>query len=138
MHDGQKYYLDYVDMGLCVIDKTSAELRFVSARRPLIYIQPEANGKAQLQIISNRTQKENKHRIALQGETAFYLFSDGYTDQFGGKKNKKFGFKGLRNLLLDNYRRPMAEQYDLIKDNINSWKASEKQIDDILVIGFKC
>ena len=137
MNDGQKYYADYVDMGLCVIDSDTQELHFNSSRRPLIAIQNEADGQKKIAMFSSRLQPKVKFHFQLSGNTNFYLFSDGYTDQFGGRENKKFGIKNLKNLLLRISDKPMQAQYKIIKDNINQWKKTEKQIDDILVIGFR-
>lgn len=138
MGENQKYDTDYVDIGLCVIDHTADRLSFVSARRPLIYIQQKPNEELELQTVSNRHQKNNQFHIHLKGQTNFYLFSDGYTDQFGSPNNKKFGLRNLKTLLLSIYDKPMAEQHEIIEDVIDRWKAEEKQIDDILVIGFRC
>lgn len=80
-----------------------------------------------------------KHCIDISKPTTFYLFSDGYQDQFGGENNKKFTPKRLRELLLANHQKPMQEQKEILIQTIETWQeeGNEKQIDDILVMGVK-
>ena len=69
-----------------------------------------------------------------KGDT-LYLFSDGYADQFGGPKGKKFRYKQFKQLLLSIYDKSMEEQNEILKGTIKSWKGNLGQIDDIIVIG---
>ncbi|MFN9799643.1 MAG: SpoIIE family protein phosphatase, partial [Bacteroidota bacterium] len=73
----------------------------------------------------------------LREGDCIYLFSDGYADQFGGPKNKKFMRKQFRNTLLSIYHLPMAEQKWRLAETLDRWKGSQEQVDDILVIGVK-
>jgi hypothetical protein len=66
-----------------------------------------------------------------------YLFTDGYADQFGGSKGKKFMYKQLKELLLANSYLSMSEQKNVLKDTISRWKGNLEQVDDILVIGIR-
>lgn len=72
----------------------------------------------------------------LEGDQ-IYAFTDGYIDQFGGKKNKKFKSKQFKNLLLDNCHKNIGEQKKTICETFKNWKAENEQVDDILIIGFK-
>ena len=68
----------------------------------------------------------------------FYMFSDGYQDQFGGPKGKKFMIKRYKKLILDNNHKPMNEQKSTYEQTLIDWIGSDyEQIDDILMIGFK-
>lgn len=67
----------------------------------------------------------------------FYIFSDGYQDQFGGRKSRKFMMKNFRRLLERIHDQPMAKQRDTLKEIIEMWMEGEQQTDDILVIGFR-
>ncbi|MGB0522935.1 MAG: GAF domain-containing protein [Flammeovirgaceae bacterium] len=69
--------------------------------------------------------------------TSFYIFSDGYQDQFGGRKSRKFMLKNFKRLLYRIHDQPMAQQRDTMKEIIEMWMEGEQQTDDILVIGFK-
>ncbi len=77
--------------------------------------------------------------IDLTMPTIFYLFSDGYQDQFGGDKNKKFTTKRIKEILLQNSHLAMAEQEQLYRETIESWimLAKETQTDDITLLGIK-
>jgi serine phosphatase RsbU (regulator of sigma subunit) len=67
------------------------------------------------------------------------MFSDGYPDQFGGPKEKKFMYKAFRRMLGENAHKPMAEQIEILKTAYNNWTNWEdkryEQVDDITVIG---
>jgi len=78
------------------------------------------------------------HEIKLQKGDSFYLFSDGYADQFGGVKGKKLKYKPFKRLLLENSEKPMNEQLIILDEFIENWKGNKyEQIDDICVIGVK-
>ncbi len=77
------------------------------------------------------------HSIDLQKGDTLYLYTDGYADQFGGPKGKKFMYKQLDNLLITISQKPMEEQKYLLASCLNEWKGNLEQVDDILVIGIK-
>ncbi|MGZ3932337.1 MAG: SpoIIE family protein phosphatase, partial [Bacteroidia bacterium] len=66
-----------------------------------------------------------------------YLFTDGYTDQFGGVKGKKLKQKGLTDFLLAKSDHGLAEQSALLERNFEDWKGQLEQVDDVLVIGIR-
>jgi hypothetical protein len=70
-------------------------------------------------------------------ERYFYLFTDGYADQFGGEKGKKFKYKPFKELLLSINKNPMEKQKTIISETIVNWKGDLEQVDDICVIGIK-
>ncbi|OJJ16061.1 hypothetical protein BKI52_35415 [marine bacterium AO1-C] len=134
---------DGMDMALIVIDRTNQVLEFAGAKNPLVYIQ--AN---QLNVIKGDKvpiggeQRESSriftsHRISLDQPTTFYLFSDGFQDQFGGPNNKKFSPGRLRNLLLGIHSQPFTTQKLTLAQTLQDWQAQgqEEQIDDVLLIG---
>jgi serine phosphatase RsbU (regulator of sigma subunit) len=73
----------------------------------------------------------------LQHKDTFYIFSDGYADQFGGASNKKFMVKRLQNELMAMQNLPMHEQKYLVQKLVMDWKGDAEQVDDILLIGVK-
>jgi serine phosphatase RsbU (regulator of sigma subunit) len=77
------------------------------------------------------------HRFDLEPGDAIYLFSDGYVDQFGGEKGKKFKSKAFRELLLSIQLKPMETQKTILNDTFNAWKGDLEQIDDVCVIGVR-
>ena len=80
---------------------------------------------------------------ALKGDVAkargdtFYIFSDGYADQFGGERQKKLMTKRLKQILLSIRHLPMPQQENFLNSFIEEWKAGEEQVDDILILGVK-
>ena len=75
--------------------------------------------------------------MKLMKDDILYLFSDGYPDQKGGAKNKKFYYAPFRELLLKVHQLPMEEQSKQLDKTITQWKGNNEQIDDILVFGVK-
>ena len=75
------------------------------------------------------------HKFKYKDNTTIYMFSDGYSDQFGGIKNKKFLVSQFEEMLLDNNELSMKDQAEILDITFNSWRGNSKQIDDILVIG---
>ena len=133
---------DGMDMALCVIDPKEKTLEYAGAQNPLIYIQ---DGKL-YRIRGNKYpvggfQVENhvysKHLIKLDKPATFYIFSDGFHDQFGGPSGRKFMTKNFRDLLYEIYNMPMSEQKNILDLVIKEWMGDHEQTDDILVIGFR-
>ncbi|MCD6019688.1 MAG: protein serine/threonine phosphatase [Bacteroidetes bacterium] len=77
------------------------------------------------------------NQIALQSGDLIYTFTDGYADQFGGPKGKKFKYKQLEELLLSVHHLPMYEQRRILEQKFVSWKGNLDQVDDVLIIGVK-
>ena len=84
----------------------------------------------------------NSENIKLEKGDLIYLFSDGYPDQFGGPKNKKFKYGPFRELLLSIHKKDMKEQEDILEETIRAWRLDYledgyEQIDDISIIGLR-
>lgn len=134
---------DGMDMALCTIDKKTKTVEYAGARNPLIYIK---NGelfhvKADKQGIGGKKTDLDKsftnHVISYADtETFFYIFSDGFQDQFGGPKNRKFMIKRMKELFLEHHKKPMKEQEKIYNYTIENWMKDVEQTDDIIVIGF--
>jgi serine phosphatase RsbU (regulator of sigma subunit) len=77
------------------------------------------------------------HTVELEKGDCVYLFTDGYADQFGGPKGKKFKYKTLSDLLLRIHRKPCVEQKQILEKTFAEWKGELEQVDDVLVIGIK-
>jgi Serine phosphatase RsbU, regulator of sigma subunit len=135
---------DGMDMALCVVDLDNKVLEYAGAKNPLVYIK---NGE----MVRLKGDKEpvggfhtdqirtyTNHVIPIDTPTSFYLFSDGYADQFGGPDGRKIMLKGFQNILLENHQKPMDDQKEILKSHFVSWIGSDyKQVDDVLVMGFK-
>ena len=133
---------DGMDLVVCVIDKTKHLVEYSGAKNPLIYIQnnelKEIKGN-KMPIGGEQKEEQRlftKHIIELGlAPTTFYLFTDGYQDQFGGEKIQKFMIRQMRNLFLEIHQQDLALQQQILDQTIETWRGNEKQIDDILIIG---
>ncbi|WP_338813691.1 SpoIIE family protein phosphatase [Bernardetia sp. Wsw4-3y2] len=136
---------DGMDISICTIDSNQNQLSFAGAKAPLTYIQ---NGKIKaikgdrMSIGQTFTRKFiprdfTNHQIDISIPTTFYMYSDGYQDQFGGKNNTKFYSKNLRKLLLEIYEQPMKKQRLVFKRTLFKWRNLNKQTDDVTILGFK-
>ncbi|MBS1650423.1 MAG: SpoIIE family protein phosphatase, partial [Bacteroidetes bacterium] len=77
------------------------------------------------------------HTLELKKGETLYLYTDGYADQFGGEKGKKFKYKQLNELLLQVNQLPMNEQEQKLSTTFNNWKGNLEQVDDVCVIGLR-
>ena len=135
---------DGMDMALCIIDKKKGVLEFAGAKNPLIYITKDGQlhkirgdrqsigGFQYTKIVSFK-----KHIIKIDTPMYFYIFSDGYQDQFGGPDRQKFMVRNFEKLLASIYHLSMDEQKRILTETLEAWMSDLSQTDDILVIGFK-
>jgi len=153
---------DGMDIVLISIDNESLELQYSGANNPLYIIRKNGLGitnfdenpkietvqsddavlfefKPDRQPVAvHIVEKEFTTRnFQLQKDDILYAGSDGYVDQFGGNKYKKFMSKNFKTLLLDNYTKPLSEQKNILNKTIEDWKNGYEQIDDILVVGVR-
>ena len=133
---------DSIDIGLCIVDCNSCKLQFSGANRPLIRVR---NGKViefkpDKMTIGLAPLKENSFTNliidTMPGDT-FYLFSDGFSDQFSELTDKKFKHKKLKQLIESVAGLSLAQQKEYLESTFNEWKGSTQQIDDVLVFGFQ-
>jgi serine phosphatase RsbU (regulator of sigma subunit)/HAMP domain-containing protein len=139
--DSSQLTKDGMDMSMCVFDSATLELQFAGAFNPLYIVR---NGelmqyKADKFPIGYRGDDEVKpftnNIIQLQKGDTFYIFSDGYADQFGGPKGKKLMIGNFRDLLLQASALPIEKQKEFLNKTIEEWRGELEQVDDILVIG---
>jgi serine phosphatase RsbU (regulator of sigma subunit) len=79
----------------------------------------------------------SNHKVQLEKGDVIYLFSDGYADQFGGDKGKKFKYRAFKDLLLTLHKLPMEEQHQHIEERFETWRGDLEQIDDVCVMGVR-
>ncbi|PCJ28142.1 MAG: hypothetical protein COA97_02375 [Flavobacteriales bacterium] len=130
---------DGMDIALCSLEGN--KLLYAGANNPLWIIR---NGK----IIETKANKQpigqfdnpepyTTHAFELEKGDSIYIFSDGYVDQFGGEKGKKFKPKAFRELLLSIQDKSMEEQKKIIDDAFETWRGTIEQVDDVCIIGVK-
>jgi len=136
---------DGMDIAICKINHQLNTLEYAGAMRPLWIIENNELKEIKADKIPIGTkQKDRKdpiqyttQTITLNGKGSYYIFTDGYADQFGGPKEKKYSTGKFKELLLTHHSLSMAEQAELIKNEHLKWKGPNEQVDDILIIGFK-
>lgn len=155
---------DGMDVSLCNYNKTLKVLQYSGAQNPLWIVSRNPNKVSSEKEVLNARElgltaydlylheiKPNKqpigkyaelspftnHSIQMEAGDIIYLFSDGYADQFGGPKGKKFKYSTFKELILSVYEQPMAEQRQIIDQRFEEWRGELEQIDDVCVIGVR-
>lgn len=132
---------DGMDIALCNINYDTNVLTFAGANNPLIIIR---NGEI-IEIKANKQPiGEFQNRVPfttntfdLQKDDCIYVFSDGFADQFGGEKGKKFKGKALKSLLLEISALDMKAQRQELDKAFEKWKGDFEQLDDVCLFGVK-
>jgi len=133
---------DGMDISLCIIDKNKGTLQFAGAYNSLFLISNNKplmikGDRMPIGIYMKEKDTFTNHEIDIQPGDMFYMFTDGYIDQFGGDNRRKFRIAPFRELLVAIHDKPMDEQKMILKTTFNQWKGQQEQIDDVLVFGFR-
>ncbi len=134
---------DGMDVSLCVINKKTKKMDFAGAFNSIYLIRNNAiqefipDKQPVGAFIEDNIKLFTSQSFQLLENDVVYMFTDGYADQFGGPKGKKYKYKQLQHLLLSSYTKPFDEQNQIFKSAINDWKGSLEQVDDILLLGYK-
>ncbi len=140
--DRDQFVRDGMDMAFCALDTERLELEYSGANCPLYLVRDRevvqyVPDKMPIGGFELRGRSFTDHRIQLRKGDVVYIFSDGYADQFGGPKGKKFLYRRFRELLIEIHDQPMERQKLLLLEALNQWKGAHEQVDDILVIGMR-
>jgi serine phosphatase RsbU (regulator of sigma subunit) len=141
-NDSESKSRDGMDIALCVFDIKNDRVEYAGANRVLYKI---SNGtlteytptKAAIGGFTSVDFDYKNNSLNYISGDIFYLFTDGYADQFGGNSGKKLMTKNLKQLLISVSKEPMLVQKEIIGKSFESWKGTYDQIDDVLVIGLK-
>ena len=134
---------DGMDIALCVFDPEKMTLQYSGAYSPMWLIREgkllefKADKFPLGAFMDDKLHIFTNHEISVQKGDVVYIFSDGYADQFGGPEAKKFKYKQLQELFIENYSKPAIEQKYIIERVFESWIDDLEQMDDVLVIGVK-
>ncbi|MCW3105063.1 MAG: hypothetical protein JWO09_3503 [Bacteroidetes bacterium] len=134
---------DGMDIALCAINYKKSTMEFAGANNPLWIIRKgqviEINGdKFPIgAFVGEELQRFTNHEWEIQRGDCIYIFTDGFADQFGGPKGKKFKYKQFQELLLSIHEKPMAEQKEILRKTNDDWQGELEQVDDVLVIGIR-
>jgi len=151
---------DGMDMAMVIFDKDKKELQFAGAHNPLYLIRNSSLNKGtvagiEASMISNGSElyeikgdrqpigvyweetKFSTHRISLMEHDTLYVFTDGFIDQFGGDRRKKFKAQRFKDLLLSFQGESMDKQKEMLEKSLVDWRGDIEQIDDICIIGIR-
>jgi serine phosphatase RsbU (regulator of sigma subunit) len=133
---------DSIDIGLCIIDCNTGKMQFSGANRPLIQVRKGEliEYKPDKMTIGLAPLKESPFTnqiIETNPGDSFYLFSDGYSDQFGELTDKKFKHKNLKRVISSIAGLQMVQQKEVLGSTFMEWKGKTQQVDDVLVFGFQ-
>jgi len=157
--EGEGAIKDGMDAALCSIDLENNIVEFSGANNPLYIVRKNNNAVIDdKNNLLNLKQLENlyeikgnrrpigpseqskpfvNHSLKLEKGDCIYFFTDGYPDQFGGPKGKKFMYKSFKKLLISIAKEPIEEQRRLLDERFEEWRSDHEQVDDICVIGVK-
>lgn len=139
--------MDGMDISLLLINNKTYKCHWSGANNPLYIVSSKSKklqelkpDKRPIAIYPDMSEFTNHEMVANKGDI-FYLFTDGYSDQFGGERGKKFMSRNFKNLLAENSHKPMSEQGKILDTTIEEWKsaygAGLEQVDDITVLGIQ-
>jgi serine phosphatase RsbU (regulator of sigma subunit) len=131
---------DGMDMAICVINTDEKAIHFSGAYSQMLILRDgemmEINGDKSPVGFHMEYLPFTKHTYNYKKGDKFYLFTDGYQDQFGGIERKKFGKRRFKELIREIHSHPLNKQKAILERKFNNWRNDFDQIDDILIIGF--
>lgn len=151
---------DGIDISLCIINKSNLKMQFSGAHNPIYIIRNINNPQINIENIKTMNYENYRltqlkgdfqpigvfikefpftnYEIQLYENDLIYMFSDGFVDQLGGKNLRKFKSVNFKKVLLKNSEKSFNIQHQILESTIDNWKSKKfKQLDDILIIGFK-
>ena len=133
---------DGMDMALCKYNPKNKTVEYSGANNPLIHISGETVNKIKgdsqpIGIYSGKLKSFKKNKVKVKEGDMLYLFSDGFHDQFGGEKGKKYMSGKFYKFLLSISKENTEKQSKLIENEFERWKGAFEQIDDVCVMGVR-
>jgi serine phosphatase RsbU (regulator of sigma subunit) len=139
--NSEKEVSDGMDISLCVLDRKTNSLKWSGANNPAWFL-----SQGIMNTVPANKQPVGKsddpvpfttHHIQLSKGDTIYLFTDGFADQFGGPRGKKFKYKPFQEHLFANSSKSMKEQKESLQQTFDDWKGNLEQVDDVCVIGIR-
>lgn len=133
---------DGMDMAFCIIEADKNLLHFAGAHNSLLLFRNNEFSQytaddMPIGITYNQAEHFTNYTIEIQKDDVFYMFSDGYPDQFGGPNHRKYMIRKFREFLNGIHKLPLNEQHQKLSDEFDRWKGNTSQTDDVLVMGMK-
>jgi len=141
---GRKKVNDGMDMAILTIDRHKRKVHFAGAKNPLLYFEKGKSVQtykgSKFPIGSRQFRKPKRfetHEIPYTLGASYYIFSDGFPDQFGGPEGRKYLTRRFRGFLHEVQRLPMGEQKLWLAEEFDRWQGAKPQTDDVLVVGVR-
>jgi len=132
---------DGMDIALCRINTSTKQVAYSGAYNSLYLIRQNKIIEYPANHLSIGSLEEKKeytlHSFTYESNDQIYLFTDGFADQFGGPKGKKYKYHHFQELLVKNNTYPIEEQRGLLDKEFNYWKGHLEQVDDVLILGIR-
>jgi len=140
---------DGMDCSLVCFDRAKGTMSYAAANNPVWVVRSASTTGSVPGLIELKADKMpvgkhdrdsqpfTEHEVQLLPGDVVYTFTDGFPDQFGGPRGKKFMYKQLKELLLEISSLPMPEQEKILKEKFSDWKAEHEQVDDVLLAGIR-
>ena len=134
---------DGMDISFCCLDPNTKELRWAGANNPLWILR---SGAEEMEVLEadkqpigryDHNQPFQSHYVKLEEGDTIYLFSDGFPDQFGGPKGKKYYYSRFKKFLIGIGNEDLETQKEKLETELDSWKGSLEQLDDVCVMGVR-
>jgi len=142
INEGGEESKDGMDMALCRIDWATNKMLFAGANNSVYYVRDSVlteikPDKMPIGVSDFRDKPFALHTIDVKKGDMIYLFTDGFADQFGGAKGKKYKYRPFKFFLESIYDFPLEKQREVLDNEIQRWMGDNEQIDDILIIGIR-
>jgi serine phosphatase RsbU (regulator of sigma subunit) len=141
-HSLKKSKMDGLDLALCVLDRQKKQIQFTGAMNHLVYMRDGKLNEIKADCFSVNSIRDDFSpftckTVDLKRGDMVYLFSDGYMDQFGGDRDKKYSARRFYDTLLEVHQLPMDSQKKALEKKLKEWKRHYEQTDDIMVMGIR-
>ncbi len=141
-HSLKKSKMDGLDLALCVLDRQKKQIQFTGAMNHLVHIHDGKLNEIKADSFSVNSIRDDFSpftckTVDLKRGDMVYLFSDGYMDQFGGDRDKKYSARRFYDTLLEVHQLPMDSQKKALEMKLKEWKRHYEQTDDIMVMGIR-
>jgi serine phosphatase RsbU (regulator of sigma subunit) len=145
LHKNDSMSRDGMDIAICKVNHHDRTLDFAGAMRPLWIVNSGHITEIKADKIPIGTLEKDReqrirfttHTVPIKAGDRYFIFTDGFADQFGGQKDKKYSTSRFKELLRTTSSLPLRRQEEIVRHEHLSWKGDLEQIDDILVIGFE-
>jgi serine phosphatase RsbU (regulator of sigma subunit) len=130
-----------MDLSICKINFDAGMVEYAGAFNSVYLVRDNKLIEYSADSIYIGNNDDNKpytnQTFKIEKDDVLYMFSDGFADQFGGDKGKKYKYNQMQQLLVKNNNKPMDVQKQLLNEEFEQWRGNLEQVDDVMIIGIK-